>query len=79
MSSRVIEIELLSEEHRGKRVFIPRIIHTPSSSQLPFKLERKQFPLRACFSMTINKSQGQSVTYVGLNMKVNYNIGSETF
>lgn len=71
MSSRVIEIELLSEEHRGKRVFIPRIIHTPSSSQLPFKLERKQFPLKVCFAMTINKSQGQSVTYVGLNMKVN--------
>ena len=72
MSPRVVEIELLSEEHRGKRVFIPRIIHTPSSSQVPFKLERKQFPLRVCFAITINKAQGQSVTYVGLNMKVIY-------
>jgi len=70
MSSRVIEIELISEEHRGKRVFIPRIIHTPSQSQVPFKFERKQFPLKLCFAMTINKSQGQSVTHVGLNMKV---------
>jgi len=70
MSPRVIEIELISEEHRGKRIFIPRIIHTPSQSQVPFKLERKQFPLKLCFAMTINKSQGQSVTHVGLNMKV---------
>jgi ATP-dependent exoDNAse (exonuclease V) alpha subunit len=32
-------------------------------------LERRQFPLKVCFAMTINKSQGQSVTYVGLDMK----------
>ncbi len=55
MSPRVVDIELISEEHRGKRIFIPR---------------RKQFPLKLCFAMTINKSQGQSVTHVGLNMKV---------
>ncbi len=70
MSPRVVDIELISEEHRGKRIFIPRIIHTPSQSQVPFKFERKQFPLKLCFAMTINKSQGQSVTHVGLNMKV---------
>jgi hypothetical protein len=69
MSTRVVEIELLSEGYRGKRVFIPRIKHTPAESQIPFKLERFQFPLKVCFAMTINKSQGQSVTYVGLNMK----------
>jgi len=69
MSTRVIEIELLSEEHRGKKVFIPRITLNPSESQVPFKLERRQFPLKLCFAMTINKSQGQSVSYVGLDMK----------
>ena len=74
MSPRVIEIELLSEEYRGKRIFIPRIIHTPSEAQLPFRLERRQFPLRVCFAMSINKSQGQSVKYVGLNMKVSCDI-----
>jgi len=70
----VVEIELLSEEYRGKRIFIPRIIHTPSEAQLPFRLERRQFPLRVCFAMSINKSQGQSVKYVGLNMKVSCDI-----
>jgi len=74
MSPRVVEIELLSEEYRGKRIFIPRIIHTPSEAQLPFRLERRQFPLRVCFAMSINKSQGQSVKYVGLNMKVSCDI-----
>ena len=69
MSPRVIEIELISEEHWGKRIFIPRIILTPSQSQVPFKFERKQFPLKLCFAMTINKSQGQSVSYVGLDLR----------
>ena len=39
MSMRVIEIELLSEEHRRKKVFISRITLTPAESQVPFKLE----------------------------------------
>jgi ATP-dependent exoDNAse (exonuclease V) alpha subunit len=69
MSTRVVEIELLSEDYRGKWVFIPRIKHTPAESQIPFKLEQFQFPLKVCFAMTINKSQGQSVTYVGLDLK----------
>ena len=69
MSTRVIEIELMSEEVRGKKVFIPRITLTPAETQVPFKLERRQFPLKLCFAMTINKSQGQSVTYVGIDMK----------
>jgi len=46
MSLQVIEIELISEEHQSKRIFIPRIIHIPSQSQVPFKFERKQFPLK---------------------------------
>ena len=69
MSTCVIEIELMSEEVRGKKVFIPRITLTPAETQVPFKLERRQFPLKLCFAMTINKSQGQSVTYVGIDMK----------
>jgi len=69
MSTHIIEIELLSEEVRGKKVFIPRITLNPSETQVPFKLQRRQFPLKLCFAMTINKSQGQSVSYVGVDMK----------
>ena len=34
-----------------------------------FKFTRRQFPVRLCFFMTINKSQGQSVKFVGLNLR----------
>ena len=64
MLNRVIEIELLMEGFRGKKV---RISLTPSETQVPFKLERRQFQVKLCFAITINKSQGQSVEYVGLN------------
>jgi len=32
----------------GKKVFISRITLTPLPSQIPFNLERKQFPLKIC-------------------------------
>ena len=50
-------------------MFIPRITLTLAETQVPFKLEKRQFLLKLCFAMTINKSQGQSVTYVGIDIK----------
>ncbi|KDR69846.1 hypothetical protein GALMADRAFT_77064, partial [Galerina marginata CBS 339.88] len=41
----------------------------PTDTQVPFKFCRRQFPIRLCFAMTINKAQGQSVTHVGLNLQ----------
>jgi len=38
----------------------------PSDSGLPFKIQRRQFPISLCFAMTINKSQGQTLSRVGL-------------
>ena len=34
--------------------------------QLPFKMKRRQFPVRPAFAMTINKAQGQTLQRVGL-------------
>ncbi|XP_076945765.1 uncharacterized protein LOC143616961 [Bidens hawaiensis] len=42
---------------------------TPSDKKLLFKLKRRQFPISVCFAMTINKSQGQSLSRVGLYLK----------
>nr|CAG8644963.1 9846_t:CDS:2 [Entrophospora candida] len=33
---------------------------------LPFVLKRKQFPLQPAFSLTINKSQDQTLSHIGL-------------
>ena len=50
----------------GFKVIVPRLLLTPSDVTLPFNMKRRQFPLMVCFSMTINKSQGQSLSRVGL-------------
>ena len=39
---------------------------TPSNTRLPFTFSRRQFPVKLAYAMTINKSQGQSLTKVGI-------------
>ena len=68
-ANRVLEVQLLTGEHAGKKVFIPRIANQPTEDQVAFKFTRKQFPVRLCFAMTINKSQGQTVKHVGLDLR----------
>lgn len=38
----------------------------PSDGGLPVKFQRRQFPIVVCFAMTINKSQGQTLSRVGV-------------
>src|SRR5947207_78366 len=66
LQSKVIDAEIITDTHIGKRVFIPRITLSPSENNLPFTLKRLQFPVRLAFSMTINRSQGQTLTKMGL-------------
>jgi hypothetical protein len=66
LSKWVLEAKIISGTHVGHKVFIPRIVLSPSDSKLPFVLKRRQFPVSICFAMTINKSQGQSLQRVGL-------------
>jgi ATP-dependent DNA helicase PIF1 len=63
----VIDAEIAVGQHAGKRVFLPRIPLSPSDEDMfPFKLKRKQFPIRLSFAMTINKAQGQTIPHVGI-------------
>nr|XP_043618603.1 ATP-dependent DNA helicase PIF1-like [Erigeron canadensis] len=63
----VIDAEIAVGQHAGKRVFLPRISLCPSEDDMfPFKLKRKQFPVRLSFAMTINKAQGQTIPNVGV-------------
>ena len=69
MGQHMIECIVMTGHAKGTHVFLPRIPHTLRDSEFPFMLTRKQFPLRPCFSMTINKSQGQSLEKVGVYLK----------
>ncbi|KAF7138016.1 hypothetical protein RHSIM_Rhsim07G0256200 [Rhododendron simsii] len=68
-ASRIIEALILSGEKFGNLAFIPRITLTPSSSEFPFRMTRRQFPIRLAYALTINKSQGQSVKFVGVDLR----------
>ncbi|XP_021991984.1 ATP-dependent DNA helicase pif1-like [Helianthus annuus] len=69
LGKRVIEAEVISGGNIGTRVYIPRISMIPSDKKIPFQFQRRQFPLSVCFAMTINKSQGHSLSRVGLYLK----------
>jgi hypothetical protein len=64
-----IECEFMFGPRTGERVLIPRITVTSAEGILPFKLYRRQIPVVLCFGMTINKSQGQTIDFVGLDME----------
>ncbi|XP_047250033.1 uncharacterized protein LOC107876684 [Capsicum annuum] len=58
----VIHAEIMIGQNAFKHVLIPRIqLSPPENEGYPFKFIRKQFPVRLCFSMTINKAQGQTI------------------
>ena len=66
----VIDAEISVGEHKGKRVFLPRIPFVPVQNVKDvFHFKRKQFPVRLCFAMTINKAQGQTLSYVGIYLR----------
>ncbi|XP_021836944.1 ATP-dependent DNA helicase PIF1-like [Spinacia oleracea] len=62
----VIEAQVVTGKNVGRRVSIPRVEMTPSNHTLPFTMKRRQFPVKVCFAMTINKSQGQTFNRVGV-------------
>lgn len=66
MGNHLIEAKFITGNRVGEKVFLHRILITPSDTKLPFKMRRRQFPLKVAFAMTINKSQGQTLGKVGL-------------
>ena len=47
-------------------VLIPRITFIPKHLEYPFEWQRRQFPVRPAFAITINKSQGQTLKHAGV-------------
>jgi ATP-dependent DNA helicase PIF1 len=57
---------IVNGPHNGEIAFIPRMNLIPSEANVSIVFQRRQFPLTICFAMTINKSQGQTLSKVGL-------------
>ena len=68
---KVLKCTIISGDAKfaGKGIFVPRITLAPSAEDLPLPLRRRQFPICLAFAMTVNKSQGQSLKYVGLDLR----------
>ncbi|GFT89088.1 ATP-dependent DNA helicase [Trichonephila clavipes] len=62
----IVKATILTGEAKGDNVLIPRIPIIPNN--LPFNFKRLQFPLKVAFSMTINKSQGQTLKVAGIHL-----------
>lgn len=69
LGDKVIQAKLMTGGNVGATVLIPRIALTLKSNKWPFVLERRQFPIKVCYAMTINKSQGQTLASVGVYLK----------
>ncbi|XP_072052195.1 uncharacterized protein [Arachis hypogaea] len=69
LGKHIIEARTCAGKNKGQKVFIPRMTLSPSDHRIPFKFQRRQFPIMVSYAMTINKSQGQSLSKVGLILK----------
>jgi ATP-dependent DNA helicase PIF1 len=69
LGQRILHCVALTGSNVGEEVLIPRIALNTTDVKWPFTLQRRQFPVRLCYAMTINKSQGQTLSRVGLYLK----------
>ena len=56
LNKHILEARILTGVYKGTKVIIPKIPIIPT--EYPFNFRRLQFPVKVCFSMTINKAQG---------------------
>ena len=69
LGRRAIEARILGGDFDGQVRFIPRIKLITKAAGLPYDISRTQLPVRLCFAMTINKSQGQSFEQIGIDLR----------
>ena len=61
-----ILVEIANGKNKDKLHYIPRLAITPTDLGIPLDLKRIQFPIRSAFAITINKSQGATLNFVGI-------------
>ena len=70
MEDRYLECQIVNANHQGRIVTIPRIPFKSDPKKHSLNFTRKQFPVKLSYGMTINKSQGQTLSHVGLYLPV---------
>ena len=65
----IIEGKIIAGSHVGHQVCIPRIILHGISPKWPFSLARREYPMKICYALTINKCQGQTLQKVRVYLK----------
>ena len=68
MHTHFLECKIISGNRAGEIELIPRITLYEKDSY-PFVLSRHQFPVKLAFAITINKSQGQTFEYIGIDLR----------
>ncbi|XP_027077009.2 uncharacterized protein [Coffea arabica] len=70
LRQRTICTEIAFGQYQGKIIFLPKIpLQTSDSEKNGLPFIRTQFPVQLCFALTINKSQGQTLDYVGIYLR----------
>jgi hypothetical protein len=72
LTHRVIEAQIITGKTKGTLAYILRIVVVTTELKWPFKIKRRQFPIRVSYAMTINKSQGQTLSKVGVYLQALY-------
>lgn len=69
IGSYLLKVAIMNDNDTEQIDFIPRITLSTLEDEFPFILTRKQFPVKLSFAMTINKSQGQSLNNIGIDLR----------
>ncbi|XP_025413658.1 uncharacterized protein LOC112685849 [Sipha flava] len=69
LTKNIIEVEILTGCAKEEKILLPKIPLYPND--FPVKLRRIQFPIKVYFAMTINKAQGLTLTYCGVDLENN--------
>lgn len=66
MGNKALQVEVLTGSSMGDKVLIPWLLLSPLDTEWLFKLKRRQFSVSLALTLTINKSQGQTIKKVDL-------------